>query len=63
MLSQYKPSYRPSKRRPERPLMARLPLHAASLRCVHPLSEEIFKVECPLPKDFRATINQLGRLV
>jgi 23S rRNA pseudouridine1911/1915/1917 synthase len=60
-LSQFKRDYRPSAREQERPLIARLTLHAHRLGFVHPSGNEM-TIECPLPKDFRATITQLGKL-
>lgn len=63
MLSNFKPSYRPSKRRPERPLIDRLTLHAYSLAFDHPATGERVLLQAPLPKDLRATVNQLARLI
>jgi 23S rRNA pseudouridine955/2504/2580 synthase/23S rRNA pseudouridine1911/1915/1917 synthase len=60
-LSYYKRDYRPTFGEDERPLIARLTLHAEKLRFVHPNGNEI-TIECPPPKDFRATIAQLGKL-
>jgi 23S rRNA pseudouridine1911/1915/1917 synthase len=60
-LSSFKAGYHPSKQRPERPLIARLTLHAASVRLVHPRTGAEMKFESPLPKDFRATIYQLNK--
>ncbi len=62
LLSHYKPGYRPSRRHDERPLINRLTLHAARLTIEHPRSGERMTFEAPLPKDLRATINQLARL-
>ncbi len=63
MLSEYKANYRPSRRREERPLIERLTLHSASVRLRHPRSGRTVEVEAPLPKDLRATLTQLRRLV
>ncbi|MCK4342187.1 MAG: RluA family pseudouridine synthase [Phycisphaerae bacterium] len=63
LLSYYKPGYKPSGRRPERPLIARLTLHAARLGFEHPVSGAELILESPLPKDFRAAVSQLSRLV
>jgi 23S rRNA pseudouridine1911/1915/1917 synthase len=60
-LSHYKADYRGSERRPERPLIERLTLHAARITFEHPTTGLRAVVEAPLPKDFRATITQLGR--
>ena len=60
MLSQLKKSYRPTGDQ-ERPLISRLTLHAHRLTFHHPDGRPL-TVESPLPKDLRATINQLGKL-
>lgn len=59
-LSQFKRDYRPNKGQIERPLISRLTLHAVKLMFKHPNENEIV-VECPPPKDFRATIAQLAK--
>lgn len=53
--------YRKAKGREERPLMPRTALHAHYLEFTHPVSGEKINFEAPLPKDFRATLNQLDR--
>jgi 23S rRNA pseudouridine1911/1915/1917 synthase len=58
-LSAVKRDYRPTAHE-ERPLIARLTLHAEKLRLVHPDGREM-TIECPVPKDFRATVNQLAK--
>jgi 23S rRNA pseudouridine1911/1915/1917 synthase len=60
-LSRFKRDYRPSSHGPERPLIARLTLHAERLTFVAPGGKELF-LECPPPKDFRAAVMQLSRL-
>jgi hypothetical protein len=45
----------------ERPLLTRVPLHAYRLQLLHPISGETITQECPLPKDMRATLNQLRK--
>jgi RluA family pseudouridine synthase len=60
-LSHFKRGYRPTQNEPERPLISRLTLHAEKLRFVHPDGRQI-SIECPPPKDFRATVMQLGKL-
>lgn len=60
MLSSFKPDYRPSRRHDERPLIARLTLHARALEFQHPDGGTV-RFEAELPKDFRATLNQLRR--
>jgi RluA family pseudouridine synthase len=61
-LSHYKQGYRPSARHDERPLIARLTLHALRIALDHPDSGERVSFEAPIPKDLRATLNQLARL-
>lgn len=63
LLSNYKPGYRASGRRPERPLIDRLTLHAARVSFRHPATKDRLTLEAPLPKDFRAVLTQLGRLL
>lgn len=62
MLSSYKPNYHPSTRHEERPLISRLTLHALRISFDHPGGNGRATFEAPLPKDFRATLNQLRRL-
>jgi 23S rRNA pseudouridine1911/1915/1917 synthase len=61
-LSSYKPDYHPSRRHEEHPLIERLTLHAARITFDHPAGTGPATFEAPLPKDFRATLNQLRRL-
>lgn len=60
-LSQFKRDYRPTRRGPERPLIDRLTLHAERLAFTHPATGEPLTITAPLPKDFRATLNQLRK--
>lgn len=62
MLSSHKPGYRPSRRGDERPLIARLTLHAMRLSFDHPSGAGRVTFEALPPKDLRATIAQLRRL-
>jgi 23S rRNA pseudouridine955/2504/2580 synthase/23S rRNA pseudouridine1911/1915/1917 synthase len=62
MLSRIKANYRQSRRHEERPLMARVSLHAESITFVDPATGTEQRVEAPIPKDFRATLNQLRKL-
>lgn len=62
MLSTFKPAYRMSRKHEERPLISRLTLHAARIGFEHPGTGERVTYDSPLPRDFRATLNQLGRL-
>jgi 23S rRNA pseudouridine955/2504/2580 synthase/23S rRNA pseudouridine1911/1915/1917 synthase len=59
-LSQHKRGYRPTKGEEERPLIARLTLHAYKLTIVHPNGQTI-TFEAPVPKDLRATIAQISK--
>lgn len=59
-LSQFKRDYRPTRDEPERPLIARLTLHAERLT-FRDRADQVIDVTCPLPKDFRATLNQMRR--
>ena len=59
-LSSFKRDYRPTRGQDERPLIGRLTLHAHKLSFKHPNGAAI-NLEAPIPKDFRATINQLQR--
>ncbi len=62
LLSNYKPDYRPNRRGDERPLIARLTLHAARISFDHPGGTGRATYEAPLPKDFQATLKQLRRV-
>jgi RluA family pseudouridine synthase len=59
-LSQFKRDYRPTRGETERPLIARLTLHAEKLR-VRDVADRSVEIVAPPPKDFRATVNQLRR--
>jgi 23S rRNA-/tRNA-specific pseudouridylate synthase len=61
MLSSFKAGYRPSRRRPERPLIQRLSLHASSIAFQHPATGEPMLSQAQPPKDFRAALHQLDR--
>lgn len=58
-LSQFKRNYRPADR-DERPLIARLTLHAERITFDHPKSGKT-TIIAPLPKDFRVALKQLER--
>lgn len=60
-LSSFKPGYRPSRRHGERPLIARLTLHAAEVALVHPRNGAPLRYSALPPKDFRAAIAQLAK--
>ena len=59
MLSSFKRDYR-EKRQGERPLIARLTLHAEKLTFEH-LDGRTVEIVAPLPKDFRAAVSQLRK--
>ena len=60
-LSDYKQGYRPSRDRKERPLIDRLTLHAHTIELNHPETGETMAWTAELPKDFRATLQQLSK--
>jgi 23S rRNA pseudouridine955/2504/2580 synthase/23S rRNA pseudouridine1911/1915/1917 synthase len=60
-LREYKRDYRPTTGEPERPLIARLTLHAERITFTHPDGRSI-EIACPLPRDFRAAVTQLSKL-
>jgi len=60
-LSKIKKDYRIGKGREERPLMSRSSLHAYKLCLKHPSSNTRQCFEAELPKDFRATLQQLQK--
>lgn len=59
-LSSFKRNYRAGSRE-ERPLLGRLGLHASKITVHHKESGDDLTVEAPLPKDLRATLNQLRK--
>ena len=61
LLSALKPSYRPKTGAQERPLMARLTLHAQALELMHPTHGGACRWVAPLPKDFAAVLRNLRR--
>jgi RluA family pseudouridine synthase len=44
-----------------RPLMARNSLHSWRIEFWHPETEELLNIEAPMPKDFKALINQIEK--
>ena len=60
LLSSFKRDYRPTQGEEERPLITRLTLHAEKLR-FSDLSGAEVELVAPLPKDLRATLNQLAK--
>ncbi|MDB5251826.1 MAG: RluA family pseudouridine synthase [Flaviaesturariibacter sp.] len=59
-LSGIKTRFNLSKEEEERPILARLALHAAQLQFRN-LAGEMVELTAPLPKDMRATLQQLGK--
>ena len=57
-LSRFKRGYSPTAGEEERPLIDRLTLHAEKLSFRN-RQDETIDITCPLPKDFRAVLNQL----
>ncbi len=53
--------YKIAKDKIERPLLNRLSLHAFRLSFEHPMTSQKVEIEAPLPKDLRATLNQLRK--
>ncbi|MCS7089868.1 MAG: RluA family pseudouridine synthase [Verrucomicrobiota bacterium] len=60
-LSQIKPSYKLPKGAKERPLVGRVALHAHELEILHPVTRQTVTIQAPLPKDLRASLQQLRR--
>ena len=60
-LSSIKRKYSRSKKEEERPLLQRTPLHAQSLKFIHPTTEEEMSFESTLPKDMVACIKQMRK--
>ncbi|GAA4752420.1 RluA family pseudouridine synthase [Flavisolibacter ginsenosidimutans] len=61
LLSQLKTKFKLSQAdEEERPLLNRLALHSSQLS-FHGINNDHFSLQAPLPKDFRATINQLQK--
>jgi 23S rRNA pseudouridine955/2504/2580 synthase/23S rRNA pseudouridine1911/1915/1917 synthase len=60
LLSSFKRGYRPGAEG-EKPLLARLALHAASAEFAHPADGRPVRIEAGFPKDFTAALSQLRR--
>ena len=54
--------YNKGKHEVERPLLARVPLHASRLGFEHPETHEWLEFTADIPKDMRAMVKQLGKL-
>ncbi|MCL2646009.1 MAG: RluA family pseudouridine synthase [Phycisphaerales bacterium] len=61
LLSEFKRHYKLAKHTQERPLIARLTLHAHQLTFQHPTTNEPLTLTAPLPKDFRSTLAALKK--
>lgn len=61
LLSSLKRRYRPEGEEDERPLNAGYLLHAHELRLAHPTTGQEFKIEAPLPKNFRVCLEVLEK--
>ncbi len=61
LLSEFKRHYKIGKFQEERPLIARLTLHAHQLSFLHPLTSAPTTRTADLPKDFRATLEALRK--
>jgi len=60
-LSQIKRKFRKRREEEERPLLSRMALHASELSFENPNTGMLITVECPLPKDMKAVLNQLRK--
>jgi RluA family pseudouridine synthase len=60
-LSSLKPNYQKKKEQPERPLIARVALHAESLRLKHPVTGTDLNISAPWPKDLTVAVKYLRR--
>ena len=61
-LSEFKSKYNFKRWGNERPLISRLSLHACKLSFLHPFTQDVIVVQAHMPKDMRATINQLRKI-
>ncbi len=61
LLSRLKPGYRLKPNKTERPLIARVALHAESLSLPHPVTGEVINIRAPWPKDMKVAVNYLRR--
>jgi RluA family pseudouridine synthase len=60
-LSRLKRDYRLKRGQSERPLLARVALHAEELRLPHPLSGQMLTITAPWPKDLRVAVKYLNK--
>tara|TARA_B100000683_G_scaffold95471_1_gene94029 strand:+ start:4088 stop:4813 length:726 start_codon:yes stop_codon:yes gene_type:complete len=61
-LSEFKAKYNFKRWENERPLISRLSLHACALSFEHPFTGHEIRIEAQMPKDLKATINQLKKI-
>lgn len=61
LLSKLKAKYKFKEGREERPLLARVALHAESLELQHPVTGAMLRIVAPLPKDFEVSVRYLRR--
>lgn len=62
-LSSIKRKFKLKKGTEEQPILARVPLHAHRLGFLHPETNEMLEFTSEMPKDMRATINQLKKYI
>ena len=60
-LSELKRNYKKKKGQEERPLIARVSLHAAAIAFKHPITGERIEIETPPPKDFNLALKYLRK--
>ena len=60
-LSRLKSDYRLKPNKTERPLLARVALHAERLALAHPVTGQPLEIVSPLPKDFRVALKYLRK--
>lgn len=60
-LSEFKRDYRLKGADEERPLLARLSLHAQTVELTHPATKGPLRFEAPLPRDFATTLKQMRK--
>jgi RluA family pseudouridine synthase len=60
-LSRLKPDYRLKPGHEERPLLARVALHAEELQLVHPITGQTITITAPWPKDFNVALKYLRK--
>jgi RluA family pseudouridine synthase len=61
LLSRLKSDYRLKPNQTERPLIARVALHAAELKLVHPVTNSEIAITAPWPKDLTVAVKYLRR--